>query len=113
MLKGFLNGRLTSEPTLKTTTTGKTVCTLRIAYSYPRGIDKTGYVDVEIWGPAAEANAKNLVAGQLVTVDGNFSHSEWETDGTRHSRLTLVANEVVWGAKPKAFWDRQVEGSAA
>jgi single-stranded DNA-binding protein len=37
MSKGFLSGRLTTEPVRKTTPTGKQVCTLRVAYSYPRG----------------------------------------------------------------------------
>lgn len=107
MLKGFLSGRLTAAPVLKSTSNGKQVCQLRVAYSYPRGIDRTGFVDVEIWGPVAKANAENLVAGQQVTVDGNFSFSQWDKDGESRSKLVLVSQDIVWGPKPKAFWDNQ------
>ena len=56
-LKGFLSGRLRAAPVLKSTGNGKQVCQLRVAYSCPRGIDRTGFVDVETWGPVAKANS--------------------------------------------------------
>lgn len=92
-------GRLTAAPTLETTPNGKTVCKFRIACD--RGAyEGSDFISIETWR-GAEANAENLVKGQMVQVAGKLRTSEWTTDeGEKRSRMFINADDVTWLARP-------------
>ena len=102
-----LTGRITAEPELRAIPSGKSTCTLRLAFNTPRKNqsgaweDKRNFVNVNVWGGQAESCAKNLVKGQMVAVTGRLDYREWQTpDGSKRNALEVVANSVQFLMKP-------------
>jgi single-strand DNA-binding protein len=104
-------GRLTRDPELQTTRSGKSVCALRIAIQRrpgPNGEDrKAAFVDVQTWGVLAENCARYLQTGRHVSISGRLEHEQWEYQGSKRQRNYVVADQVLFlGAAPE-----QVAGS--
>lgn len=87
-----LAGRLTKDPEL--TEHGETtVCDLRLAVN-GRGKTPPLFIDVATFGKQAEACAKYLEKGSQVAVDGSIRHAEWESDGQKRSKHSVLARGV-------------------
>jgi single-strand DNA-binding protein len=91
-------GRLTRDPELRYTPSGKAVAQLGIATNSFAGQDEDGqareyteFHDVVVWGPTAETTARYLAKGRLVFVEGRLQTRTWETDGVTHRRTEIVA----------------------
>lgn len=67
-----LIGRMTAEPELKQTTTGKTVLRFTLAVKRSFG-DKTDFIRCEAWNKTAETMAKFLKKGDPVAVTGTWN----------------------------------------
>lgn len=67
-----LIGRMTAEPELKQTTTGKTVLRFTLAVKRSFG-DKTDFIRCEAWNKTAETMAKFLKKGDPVAVSGTWN----------------------------------------
>lgn len=92
-----LTGRLTSQPTTRSTTGGSTVTSLRVAIPRPRkdGADQgADFVDVTVFGHQAETCATYLNKGRRIAVDGQLHHSEWDSDTGRRQKLEVIARNV-------------------
>jgi len=96
-------GRLTRDPELRRTGTGKAVCSFDIAISRRIKDSVTGewkdadptFVPVIVWGEQAERCGERLKKGSPVHVEGRLQTNKWEgTDGTKRSRLEAVASRV-------------------
>lgn len=89
-------GRLTRDPELRTTSSGKTVVNGSIATSYsPKGgEDVPTFVEFEMWGTRAEAFAKYHGKGARVYLEGRLKLDEWDDRGTgqRRSKLKMVVD---------------------
>lgn len=89
----FGTGNLTRDPELRTTPSGKSVGTLRIAMN--RGKNKEGadlgtdFVNVTVWNGAAEACAKYLAKGSKVAVTGRIRTGEYEANDGSGKRYTF------------------------
>jgi single-strand DNA-binding protein len=96
-------GHLVSDPVLRTTGTGKNICTMRLCISDGAAKNKC-FIDVESWEKTADACAKFLVKGREVLVEGELSVSVWEKDGKPQSKNFIRANKVkfVGGQKKDA-----------
>ena len=86
-------GRLTRDPELRYTPTGKPVAQLAIATNAFLGQDDGGerreaveYHDVVLWGPQAETVAKYLAKGRLVFIEGRLQTRSWEHEGITRRR---------------------------
>lgn len=89
----ILIGRLTRDPELRYTQTGKAVATIRIAVD--RGGEAgTDFIDVVVWERQAENAANYLRKGRLVAVQGWLQIREYEKDGQRRERAEIVANQL-------------------
>jgi single-strand DNA-binding protein len=101
-----LVARIAQAPALRTTNGGTHVATLRVAVPRPRkdGEDQgADYVDVVTFGRQADACVEYLTKGRRVAVTGRLSHSEWTAeDGTRRSKLEVIANTVDFLDRPAA-----------
>ena len=102
-----LSGRLTAEPELKSLPSGTAVANLRLASNrtYTTNGDRREealFVDVEVYGKAAEAVAQHKGKGAFLIVDGRLRQNTWERDGQRHSRLLVVADQLSFGPSPGA-----------
>ena len=101
-----LTGNLTRDPELRTTGSGTSVCSLRIAVNERTKIDgewrdKPMYFDVTIWAGQGENAAKYLSKGRPVAIQGRLQHREWQTkDGDKRQTVDIVAERVQFlGAK--------------
>jgi single-strand DNA-binding protein len=98
-----LTGNLTRDPELRTTPSGTSVCSLRIACNARRKdpssgewADKPNYLDVTVWGAQGENCATYLEKGRPVAIDGRLEWREWEAkDGSgKRQAISIVAERV-------------------
>ena len=87
-----LIGRLTKDPELAERSNTK-VCDLRIAVN-GQGKNRPVFIDVATFNGQAEACARYLGKGSQVAVSGALRHSEWESDGAKRSKHSVLAREV-------------------
>ena len=97
-----LTGNLTRDPELRSTASGMSVCSLRIASNTRRKNQATGdwedkpnFFDVTVWGAQGENCARFLSKGRPVALDGRLEWREWETqDGNKRQSVEIVADAV-------------------
>ena len=98
MNKVFLIGNLSKDPELRTTNSGKSVCTFSIAVN--RRKDKDGnstadFFSIVAWRQLAELCGKYLAKGRKVSVVGELQNRSYEAnDGTNRHVTEIVANEI-------------------
>ncbi|MCL2145085.1 MAG: single-stranded DNA-binding protein [Endomicrobia bacterium] len=99
----ILVGRLTRDPELRRTSTGKAVCSFDIAIGRRFKDQATGewkdadptFVPVIVWGDQAERCGERLKKGVPVHVEGRLQTNKWEgNDGQKRSRLEVIASRV-------------------
>jgi len=94
-----LIGRLTRDPELRSMPDGqRSVCDLRIAVS--NGENDPTYVDVATFDKQAEACAEHLSKGRQVAVSGRLIYREWEKDGARRSKHSVIGRVEFLGKAP-------------
>jgi single-strand DNA-binding protein len=85
-------GRLTRDPELRRTKTGRAVSTLRVAVN--DGPEAT-FHDVVVWGRTAEVVCQYMRKGRLVHVEGRIQPREWtDKDGGERRTVEIVASRV-------------------
>ncbi|MGZ4201020.1 MAG: single-stranded DNA-binding protein [Thermoleophilaceae bacterium] len=96
-----LTGNLTRDPELNATSTGTSVCKLRLAVNTRRRdasgewVDKPNYFDITVWGAQGENCAQYLSKGRPVAVDGRLEWREWEDkDGNKRQAIDVIADSV-------------------
>lgn len=94
-----INGRLTSDPELKTTGNGTAVCSFTVAVD--RSYVKSGeerqadFIPCVAWRQAAEFVSKYFRKGSMIAVDGQIQTRNYEDkDGNRRKAIELVASNV-------------------
>ena len=95
----ILMGRLVADPELKTTNTGISVTSFRIAVD--RNYVKAGaerqadFFDVVAWRSSAEFVCRNFSKGSLIAVDGQLQSRQYQTkDGQNRTAIEVVADNV-------------------
>lgn len=99
MNKAILIGNLTKDPEVRTTTTGKVVCTFSLAvnrkYTGQTGEKITDYFSIVAWERLGENCSKYLTKGSKVAVLGELQARSYEAkDGSRRYVTEIRANEV-------------------
>ena len=97
-----MTGNLTADPELRSTPSGTSVCSLRIACNTRRKdsntgewVDKPNYFNVTVWGAQGENAARYLAKGRPVAIDGRLEWREWEAqDGTKRQAVDIIADSV-------------------
>lgn len=98
----ILTGNLTRDPELRSTGSGMSVCSLRIASNTRRKdnasgewVDKPNYFDVTIWGRQGENAAQYLSKGRPVAIDGRLEWREFtDKEGNKRQAVEIVADNV-------------------
>lgn len=101
-----LVGRLTRDPELKTTTTGKSVCDFGIAVTKrikpTDGSPDADFFNVTAWNQTAEYVSNYLHKGRLVAVDGRLQSRKYTAkDGTNREVIEVVADNVQGLDRPR------------
>lgn len=92
-------GRLSRDPELRQTTTGKNVASFTIACSRGRkdanGKDLVDWIPVVAWEHTAEFVCKYFEKGSLIAIDGRLqSRTYKDSDGNNRTAIEIVANNV-------------------
>lgn len=105
--KVFIIGRLAADPESRTTQSGQTVVTLRLATNRVWNNRATGekqeqveFHTVVAWGGLADVASKYLRKGQLALFEGRLQTRSWQgQDGVKRYRTEIVADGLQLGPK--------------
>ncbi|MEV0090400.1 single-stranded DNA-binding protein [Streptomyces sp. NPDC050738] len=95
-------GRLTADPELRFTPSGKAVCSVSLAFNSRRLNQQTQqwedadvfYVRGSAWEGLGEHVAETLAKGMEVLVSGEVRTESWEKDGQKHERTGLLIRSI-------------------
>ncbi len=95
-------GNATRDPELRFTPSGKAVASFGVAFN-KRKRNSSGdwedadpaFFDVTCWDQLAENVAESIQKGTRVLVTGRLDYRAWETEGNRHSKVEIIADEVA------------------
>lgn len=104
----FLMGNLTRDPEVRYTPSQTAVGTLGLAinekYKNKAGetVEKTVFVDVDVWGRQAETCSEYLYKGSPVFVEGSLKLDQWTNQqGEKRSKLAVTASRVQFLGAPR------------
>ena len=94
----ILTGRLTSNPELKTTQSGISVCSFSIAVErkYKQGEEKQAdFINIVAWRSAAEFVSNYFKKGQMIAIEGSIQTRKYQDkDGNNRTAFEVIANNV-------------------
>ena len=97
----IIMGRLTRDPELRRTPSGKAVTSFTLACERDFKQDNgptADFVDVVSWGAAAEFVAKYFTKGRMAVISGRLQIRPWtDKDGNKHRVTEIVAEHVYFG----------------
>ena len=101
-----LMGRLTRDPELRQTGSGKPVCNFSLAvdrdFKNPDGDKETDFIDIVTWNKTAEFVSKYLRKGSLAIATGRLQMRSWtDKDGKNRISAEVVADSVYFGERRK------------
>jgi single-strand DNA-binding protein len=105
--KVILIGNLATDPELKSTPSGQSVCNFRVATNRiwrdknsGQQQKETEYHTVVSWGRLAEIASQFLTKGSLVMVEGRLRTRSWQDSaGNKHFRTETIAERMQLGPK--------------
>ena len=113
-------GRLVAAPELRTTPSGVSVTSFRVAvdrsYSSRDGGERqTDFIDVVAWRGTAEFVCKYFQKGQMIAVNGRIQTRNYEDkQGNKRTAVEIVAENVNFcGSKRESGGDDSYGGSYA
>lgn len=111
MNKVILMGRLTKDPDVKYTQTGKVVTQFTLAvdrqFKDANGNKETDFIPVVVWGKAAELVGNSCQKGHRLLVDGRLQIRSYDAkDGTKRWVTEVIANSVE-------FVERKADAAAS
>jgi single-strand DNA-binding protein len=97
--RSTLAGRLVADPQLRTTASGISVTTVRLATN---DRDQVEFHDVVLWRQLADFAAKYMTKGRLAYVEGRVQTRTWEaTDGSKRRAVEIVADRFQALSAPR------------
>lgn len=99
MNKIILMGRLTRDPEVRYTTTGKVVCQFTLAVDRPftnqDGQREADFINIVVWGKIGELAGNSLSKGHRALVEGRLQIRSYDAkDGSKRYITEVVANSV-------------------
>lgn len=106
-----LIGRLTKDPELRYTQSGKAVCAFTLAVDRPylanNGNREADFINIVVWNKTAENCAQYLAKGKLAAVDGRLQIRSYDgQDGQRRYVTEVIADNVQF-LSPKSEGSQQ------
>lgn len=94
-----LMGRLVADPELKTTQSGNSVCTFRVAVDrgyVPQGEERQAdFITVTAWRKTAEFVSKYFQKGSMISVQGRLETRQYQDkNGNNRTATEVLAAEV-------------------
>lgn len=99
-------GRLTKDPELKKTDSGKTVANVTLAvprsYKNINGEYDTDFIDCVLWSSVAETTTEYCKKGDLIGVKGRLQTRTYEKDEEKKYVTEIIGEKVSFLASKKA-----------
>jgi single-strand DNA-binding protein len=91
-------GRLTRDPEVRTTSTGKTITSFSIAVDRGGQEDAADFFDVTAWEKLGELVSQYLSKGRRCLVQGRLRQDSWDDKetGKKRSKVEVVATDVTF-----------------
>lgn len=106
MNKVILMGRLTREPEVRYTPSGKVCCNFTLAIDRPflnaEGKRDADFIPVVLWGKAAELCGNSLAKGHRLLVDGRIQVRNYDDKNGQKKWMTEVVANSVEFIEPKS-----------
>lgn len=97
----IISGNLTRDPDLRCTQSGMDVLGFGVAVNDRRKNPQTNewedypnFVDVTMFGNRARSVSQYLAKGSKVSIEGKLRWGQWERDGQKHSKLSVIVDEL-------------------
>lgn len=92
----ILQGRLCHDPELRTTQSGVSVCSFRVAWSEKYKENETKlFLPCTAWRGLGEMVSKYFVKGQEIAVEGKLATREWtDRDGNNRTVIEMTVDNV-------------------
>jgi len=105
--KVILVGRLVANPEIRSTPSGQSVCSFRLATNRiwtdrktGQRQEKTEYHNIVLWQRLAEIAHQYLTKGALVLIEGRVQTRSWQdSSGNQRFRTEIVAERMQLGPK--------------
>lgn len=92
----ILMGRLTRDPEMRTTPSGKNVTSFSLAVDRAGQDDSADFFDITAWEKLGELINQYLSKGRRCLVQGRLTYRQWEQDGQKRSKVEVVATDVTF-----------------
>ena len=107
-----LMGRLTRDPELRHTQSGKSVASITLAvdrdYTAPGAERETDFIDIVLWGNTAEFASKYFSKGRMAAVEGRLQIRNWQDkDGNKRRSAEVVTSNIYFADSKKETSDAQ------
>lgn len=111
--RATLIGRMTADPELKQTNSGKSVSSFRIAVNRQRDREKVDFLDIVTWGKTAEFVNQWFHKGDPIGVEGPVQTRNYEDkNGNKRTSVEIVATGVFFvGSKSTGKAEEKPAGS--
>ena len=115
MNKAILIGNLANDPETRTTQSGITQCTFRLAvqrrFANAQGVREADFLPIVCWRQTAELCARYLSKGRKVAVEGSIQTRSYDAqDGSKRYVTEIIADNVEFlssrnedGARPSGY----------
>jgi single-strand DNA-binding protein len=98
-----LLGRITKDLELKTTTTGKPVCSFDIAVTRKFDKEITYFIPCVAWNKTCETMCKFVKKGQLIAIDGSLYTRKYEDkNGNNRTAYEVNVNNFYFAESKKS-----------
>jgi len=98
----ILTGRLTRDPEIRYTQSGKAVASISLAVGRKFSKDETDFFDCTAWGKTAEIAAEYLRKGNQVGVTGTLRQNRFEVEGQKRSKVEVNVEQLEFLESKKA-----------
>ena len=94
----ILMGRLTRDPEVRTTSTGKTITSFSLAVDRGGQDDQADFFDITAWEKLGELVSQYLTKGRRCLVQGRLRQDSWDDKetGKKRSKVEVVATDVTF-----------------
>ena len=95
MNKVIIVGRLTRDPEVRYTQTGKAVASFSVAVDSGFGDNKRAdFIPIVVWDKLAEVCGNNLTKGRRILVEGRLQIRDYEKDGQKRRAAEVIAQNI-------------------
>ena len=105
-------GRLTANPEIRRTNSGKAVCSFTIAVDKPGKDSGASFIPCVAWEKTAEFIEKYFSKGSLLALEGRVESRQYETnDGQKRTVVELVVSQTHFCEKKKDNEEKPTVGA--